>query len=142
MFRNFNHNVRIVFLENGTCRSQSTEKLNCWRSNMLFALLILLLFTILGPVTLGVCGWGGGGWGIVPLLFCITKILFCIAEQNLFKDCYQGQNVTVLAIVECLVFKNFPCRPTMVANNTFQCSMAPFTLKSISPALMRKAIKA
>ena len=45
--------------------------------------------------------------------------------QKLLKGCYQGQNVTVLAILECLEFKIFSCPPTMVADNTFQCSMAP-----------------
>ena len=34
------------------------------------------------------------------------------------------QNVTVLASLERLEFK-FSGRPTRVANNTFQCSMAP-----------------
>ena len=34
-------------------------------------------------------------------------------------------NVTVLAILECLKFKNFSCLPTIVADNTFQCSLAP-----------------
>ena len=35
------------------------------------------------------------------------------SKQKLLKVCYQGQNVTVLAILESLEFKNF------------QCSMAP-----------------
>ena len=47
-----------------------------------------------------------------------------ISRQKLLKGCRQGQNVTVLAILECLEFKNFSCHPTMVADNTFQCSMA------------------
>ena len=34
------------------------------------------------------------------------------------------QNVTVLTILEPLEFKSFSYRPTMVADNTFQCSMA------------------
>ena len=46
------------------------------------------------------------------------------SKQKLLKDCHQGQNVTVLAILECLEFKKFSCRPAMVAGNTFQCSMA------------------
>ena len=41
-----------------------------------------------------------------------------------FKGCHQGQNATVLAILEHLEFKNFTSQPTMVAKNTFQCSMA------------------
>ena len=32
------------------------------------------------------------------------------------KDCHQGQNVTVLAILERLEFKYFFCRPAMVVN--------------------------
>ena len=46
-------------------------------------------------------------------------------KQRKRKGCHQGQNVTVLAILERLEFKNFSCRPTMVADNTFQCSMTP-----------------
>ena len=68
-----------------------------------------------------------------------TSRLFCVAvrkkgkkgkkervsKQKLFKGYRQGQNVTVLAILEHLEFKNFPSRPTMVADNTFQCSIVP-----------------
>ena len=46
-------------------------------------------------------------------------------KQKLLKGCHQVQNVTVLAIVERLEFKHFSGRPTMVADNTCQCSMAP-----------------
>ena len=48
-----------------------------------------------------------------------------LSRQKLLKDCHQGQNVTVLAILELLECKNFSCRPVMVSDNTFQCSMAP-----------------
>lgn len=48
-----------------------------------------------------------------------------VSKQKLLKDCHQGQNVTVLAILECLKLKNFYCQLTMMADNTFQCSMAP-----------------
>ena len=48
-----------------------------------------------------------------------------LSKQKLLKGCHQGQNVTVLAILERLEFKNFSSRPTMVADNTCQCSMAP-----------------
>ena len=48
-----------------------------------------------------------------------------VSKQKLLKGCHQGQNVTVLAILERLEFKNFSCRPTMVADIPFQCSMAP-----------------
>ena len=48
-----------------------------------------------------------------------------VSRQKLLKGSHQGQNVTVLAILESLEFQNFTCRSTMVADNTFQCSMAP-----------------
>ena len=65
--------------------------------------------------------------------------LFCVAKrkkenkgkkerhskQKLIKGCHQGQNVTVLAILERLEFKIFSSRRTIVADNTYQCSMAP-----------------
>ena len=67
-----------------------------------------------------------------------THTLFCVAKRKkgnkgekksfkaeTIKGCHQGQNVTVLAILEYPEFKNFSCRPTMVVDNTFQCSMAP-----------------
>ena len=44
--------------------------------------------------------------------------------QKLSKGCHQGQNIIVLAILERLEFKTFYYRPTMVADNTFQCSTA------------------
>ena len=47
------------------------------------------------------------------------------SKQKLLKGCHQGQNVTVLAILERLEFKNSSGRPAMVAGNTCQCSMAP-----------------
>ena len=57
-----------------------------------------------------------------------THTLFCVAKrkkgnkgkeesvskQKLLKGCHQGQNVTPLAILERLEFKNFSCWPTMV----------------------------
>ena len=46
-------------------------------------------------------------------------------KEFLLKGCHQGQNVTVLAILERLEFKNFSCWSTMVADNTSQCSMDP-----------------
>ena len=48
-----------------------------------------------------------------------------VSKQKLLKGCHQGQTDTVLAILERLEFKFFSCRSTMVAANTFQCSMAP-----------------
>ena len=47
-----------------------------------------------------------------------------VSKQKLLKGCHQGQNVIVLAILERLEFERFSCRTTMVADNTFQYSMA------------------
>ena len=75
---------------------------------------------------------GGTGGAMAPPLFCVTKRKKGkkrkkerLSKQKLLKGCHQGQNVTVLAILECLEFKIFSGRPTMVADNTCQCSMAP-----------------
>ena len=38
-----------------------------------------------------------------------------VSRQKLLKGCHQGQIITVLAILERLEFKDFSCRPTMVA---------------------------
>ena len=75
--------------------------------------------------------------GPLPLTFFFS-FFFCVArkkenqtkkervlKQKLLKGYHQGQSVTVLAIVERLEFKSFSCRPTMVPDNTFMCSMAP-----------------
>ena len=48
-----------------------------------------------------------------------------VSKQKLLKGYHQGKNVTVLAILERLEFKNFSFQPTIVADNTFQCSMVP-----------------
>ena len=48
-----------------------------------------------------------------------------VSKKKLLKSFNQGQNMTVLAILEPLEFKNFSCRATMVVDNTFQCSMVP-----------------
>ena len=48
-----------------------------------------------------------------------------VSKQKLLKDCHQGQNIIVLVILERLELENFSCWPTMVADNSFQCSMAP-----------------
>ena len=70
-----------------------------------------------------------------PSLFCVAKRKKGdkdkkerVSKQKLLKGCHQGQNIIVLATLERLEFENFSCRPTMVANNTFQCSMAPSPL--------------
>ena len=52
-----------------------------------------------------------------------------VSKQKLLKDCHQGQNVTVLAILERLEFKNFSSWPTMVADNTFNVPW-PFHLET------------
>ena len=76
-------------------------------------------------------------------LFCVAKIKKGnkgkkgrVSKQKLLKGCHQGQNVTVLAILERLEFKNFSCRLTMVAGNT-SVFHGPSTLKSVSPALKK-----
>ena len=73
---------------------------------------------------------GRGAW--LPPLVCVAKRKNGdkgkkerVSKQKLSKGCHQGQNIIVLAILERLEFKNFSCRPTIVADNTFQCSMAP-----------------
>ena len=38
-----------------------------------------------------------------------------VSRQKLLKGCHQGQIITVLAVLERLEFKDFSCRPTMVA---------------------------
>ena len=48
-----------------------------------------------------------------------------LSKQKLLKGCHQGQSVTVSAILERLEFKIFSGLPTMVADNTCQCFMAP-----------------
>ena len=60
--------------------------------------------------------------------------IFCVAirkkenkrkKERVSKHCRQGQNVTVLNILERLEFKSFSYLPTMVAHVTFQYSMTP-----------------
>ena len=77
----------------------------------------------LGPAT------PGGAW---PPTFCRAKRKIWkqkrkerVSTQKLLKGCHQGQNIIVLAILGRVEFKNFSCWPTMVADSTFQCSIAP-----------------
>ena len=56
-----------------------------------------------------------------PPLFCVAKRRKGnkgkqerVSKQKLSKDSHQGQNVTVLAILERLEFKDFSCRPTLL----------------------------
>ena len=91
--------------------------------------LIMILLWVQRVHKVGRRHWGVGGHA--PFTFCVVKRkkgnkgkqekLF---KQSFLKRCDQGQNVTVSAIPERLEFKNFPCQPTMVAGNSFQCSMA------------------
>ena len=69
----------------------------------------------------------GGGVAMVPQHFCVAKRKKREKgeKDKISKGCHQDQNIIVLAILERLQFKNFSCRPTMVVDNTFQCSMAP-----------------
>ena len=67
-----------------------------------------------------------------PTSFCVAKTKKGnkgtkerVSKLKILKGCQQGQTVTVLAILERLALKKFPYRPTMVVDNTFQCSMAP-----------------
>ena len=46
-------------------------------------------------------------------------------KAEIIKRLSLRSNVTVLTILECLEFKTFFCRPTMVAENIFQCSVTP-----------------
>ena len=46
-------------------------------------------------------------------------------EEAIERLSLKSKNVTVLAILGYLEFKSFSCQPTMVAGNTFQCSIAP-----------------
>ena len=67
------------------------------------------------------------------LIFFVSEYKTCrslgkkerVSKHKLSKGCHQGQNIIFLAVLERLEFKNFSYRPTMVADNTFQCSMAP-----------------
>ena len=75
---------------------------------------------------------GAGGPWPFPALFCVAKRKKRnkgkkqrVLKQKLLKDCHQSQIVTVLAILERLEFKNFSSQPTMVADNTFEYTMAP-----------------
>ena len=87
-------------------------------------------------MTPGTMGGGGKGEDEVSML---SPLHFCLAErkkgnkgkkqtvskEKQLKDYHHGQNVGDLAILERQEFKSFPCWPTMVADNTFQCSMTP-----------------
>ena len=106
---------------------------------------ILIKFT--GPAT--------RGWGQSTPTHPPPPLFFCVAErkkgkqrkkervskQKLLKGYHQGQNVTVLAILERLEFKNFPCRPNG-DQQYFSLFHGPSTLKFFSSALIhRKKLK-
>ena len=73
----------------------------------------------------------GVGGGMDPPLVCVAKKKGNkgkkerVSKQKVLKGCHQSQNVTVSVILDRPEFKKFSCRPNMVADNTFQCSMAP-----------------
>ena len=75
---------------------------------------------------------GGAREPSPPPCFCVAKRKKWkqrqkkekVSKPKLLKGCHQSQNVTVLTILERLEFRNLSCRPTMVAGNTFQCSLA------------------
>ena len=73
---------------------------------------------------------GAAEGAMAPPLFCVAKRKKAdkgkkerVSKQKLLKGCHQGQNIIVLVVLERLEFENFSCPPTMVADNTFQCSM-------------------
>ena len=68
---------------------------------------------------------GGASYSFSPPSTFLRSKKERVSKQNLLKGCPQGQNVIVLTILERLEFETFSCRPTIVADNTFQCSMAP-----------------
>ena len=72
-------------------------------------------------------------------VFCVTKRKKGnkgkeerVLKQKLLKVCHQGQNVTVLAILERLKFKYFLV--SQVADKYFSVFFGPSALKSISTA--------
>ena len=76
-------------------------------------------------------GMGAGGHGLATFLLCKKKgnkgKKERVSKQKLLTvNCrHQGQNVTVLTILEHLESKNFSYWPTMVTDNIFQCSIGP-----------------
>ena len=92
---------------------------------------------------------GGAGGAMAAPLFCVAKRKKGdkgknerVSKQKLLKGCHQGQSIIVLAILERLEFKNFSCRPTMVADNTFQFSWPSyFEIHFAGPVLTEKIYK-
>ena len=60
-----------------------------------------------------------------------------IPEQKLLKGCHQGQNVTVLTILERLEFKKFSCRPILSSVSWPLHFEIPFTAPVMSLLLSR-----
>ena len=79
------------------------------------------------PATL----WEQGRWGAMPPpTFWWSKKRKGkqrkkerVSKQKLLNGCNQGQNVTVLVILERLKCKDFFYRPTMVADNSVPCPL-------------------
>ena len=95
-----------------------------------FSLWASSIFQEAGPATPGEVGGGGGMPPSPPPLFFCGKIKRetkgikkRVSKQKLLQGCHQDQNIIVLTILECLEFEIFSCWPTMVADNTFQCSI-------------------
>ena len=60
-----------------------------------------------------------------------------ISKQKLLKGCHQGQNVTVLTILERLEFKKFSCRPILSSVSWPLHFEIPFTVPVMSLLLSR-----
>ena len=104
------------------------QKISCLKWNNF---VWIFIFLRIHPTFQGRRNLGGRGDHAPSPLFCVAKRKKeakgkkeRVSKQKLLKGCRQDQNVIVLAILERLEFENFSCRPTMVADNTFQCSMA------------------
>ena len=75
-------------------------------------------------------------------LFCLAKRKKgnkgkneIVSKQKLLKGCHQGQNATVLAILQRLKFKKFFLLASHGVQQYFSVFYGPYTLKTISPAL-------
>ena len=89
-------------------------------------------FKSMACISLLLCYRAGDTRGLVAIPPLPPTALFCVAKERKKKSFNEEtikrltnvQNVTVLAILERLEFKNFSCHPTVVTGNTFQCSIA------------------
>ena len=102
-------------------------------------------YIALSFVRAGDTGGRGRGWHGLPTFLRSKKKKGRqrekerVSKQKLLKGCHQGQNIIVLTILERLEFQNFSYRPTMVADNTFQCSWpAHFEIHFVVPVCKTK----